>query len=266
MVILLKLDKDKYIEHIKDKDQVLNMRKVLDKIEIVLDKHMVQSTDFLDPYERRLAKSILNRFMEISYEELGGIQEAERKVILIYPDYYNYDDIDIPINSLSIEANTEKNSHRDFLGSILNLGINREKIGDILIHEDYVQLVVKKEISDFILISLERVGKEKVNVKEISLDDLSPGNVIKYKDITTTISSLRLDALISGSWNLSRNDSQRLIETGRVKVNWEPIDKSSKEVLEGDLISVKGYGRFILNSIEGVSKKGRIRVKFRLLK
>jgi RNA-binding protein YlmH len=164
-----------------------------------------------------------------------------------------------------IEADTQKYSHRNFLGSILNLGINREKIGDILIHEGYVQLVVKEEILQFILINLNRVGREKVNVKEILLKDLRLGN-IEYSDILITIPSLRLDALISGSWNLSRKDSQRLIESGKVKVNWEPIERASKDVLEGDVISAKGYGRFILNSVEGISKKERVRVKIRLLK
>lgn len=261
----MKLDKDKYIDHIIDKDQVLNMRKILDKIEIVLNKHIAQSTDFLDPYERRLGKSILNRFSEISYSETGGLKESERKIILIYPDYYQYDSQDIDLTSFNIEGYIGKKSHRDFLGSIINLGINRDKIGDILIHEDYAQIIVKREISDFILYSLERVGKEKVSIKEIPLKDLREG-IVEYKDIKTTVPSLRLDALISGSWNLSRTDSQKIIESGRVKVNWEPIDKVSKDIIEGSIISVKGYGRFIFYSVEGVSKKGRIRVILRLLK
>ena len=156
-------------------------------------------------------------------------------------------------------------SHRDFLGSILNLGINREKIGDILIHENYAQVVVKEEIYNFVIFSLERVGKEKVKVKQIPLKTLKQGN-IEYKDIYTTVPSLRLDALVSGGWNLSRDDSQKLIKSNRVKVNWEPIDKVSKEVEEGDTVSTRGYGRFILHSIEGISKKGRIRIVIRLLK
>ena len=264
MVILLRLDKKDYIAHIKDKDQILNMRRVLDKIEMVLDRHTVESTDFMDPYERRLARSIINRFNEISYEELGGLEEAERKIILLYPDYYEYNEMDIHIRSLAIEGDIGKLSHRDFLGALLNLGINREKIGDILINKEQVQLVVKEDILDFILISLERVANKRVKAKEIPLKDLSMGT-INYKDVVITISSLRLDALISGVWNLSRTDSQKLIESDRVKVNWEPIRRVSKDINEGDIISVKGYGRFILNSIKGVSRKGRVRVEIRLL-
>lgn len=265
LVIILKIDKEKYIEHINDKEQIINMRKVLDKVEIALNKHSLQSTDFMDPYERKLAKSILNRFQDIEYKELGGIDVAERKVISVYPDYLQYKFEENPIKSLMIEGYTSNFSHRDFLGAILNLGIIRGKVGDILIHEGYTQIVVKKEISSYILNNLEKVANENVIIKEIPLDDLKPPNV-EYKYKKATISSLRLDVLISSTWNLSRKDSQRIVESGRVKVNWEPIDKASKEIDEGDVISTKGYGRFILSSIEGTSKKGKIKVELKLLK
>ncbi|HSH36239.1 RNA-binding protein [Schnuerera sp.] len=261
----LRLDKEKLLAHIVDEKQILNMRRVLDQIEIVINKHTIGVTDFMDPYERKLAESILNRFMDISYSEIGGIEKAERKVILIYPEYMKHQDIKSPISSLMINGNIKNLSHRDFLGGILNLGINREKIGDILIHEDNVQVVVKNEIFDYILISLMKIGKENVKVKEIPLEKLRKG-ILEYEDIYTTVSSLRLDALISGAWNLSRKDGQRLVESKKVKVNWEPIDRVFKDIEEGDIISAKGYGRFILNSINGISKKGRVRVKLRLLK
>ncbi len=264
MVIYLNLDKDKFISHITDKNQIMNMRRILDKIEIVTNTHKIQSTDFYDPYERRLAQSILNRFQKVTYCQLGGLEEAERKVFIIYPDYYQLKQEDLPICGIMIYDYVGRYSHRDFLGSVLSLGINREKIGDILIHENYTQIIVKDEISDYIFTSLERVGNEKVKVMQIPLSCVKKGNV-EYKDIYITVSSLRLDALISGSWNLSRQDSQKLIKGNNVKVNWEPIDKVSKEVSKGDIISVRGYGRFILDSIEGFSKKGRIKTKIRLL-
>ncbi len=265
MVINLKLDKEKYIEHIKDKNQILNMRRLMDKIEIVLNKNSIQTTDFLDPYERRLSRSILNKFIDIKYEEIGGIDEAERKIIIIYPPYIQIEDINNCIIALSIEINNRNLSHRDFLGGILNLGINRSKVGDILIHEEYTQVIVKREIVDYILVNLTKIGKHKVKVKEISLNSLKKAEV-EYLIRKDTISSLRLDVLISSALNLSRNISQRLITSGRVKVNWEPIDKISKSIKEGDIISVKGYGRFILSSIGGTSKKGKINVQLKLLK
>lgn len=265
MVILLKLNKHKYISNIHDKNQIVNIRRLLDKIEIVYNRHIIQSTDFLDPYERRIAISILNQFQEINYSEFGGIKEAERKVISIYPHYYEYNNGDSGINALMIYDYIGKFSHRDFLGSVLALGINREKIGDILIHGSYAQIIVKKEISDFILISLKKVGRENVKIKEISADTLIPVEV-KYKEIITTVSSLRLDGIISSVLNISRNESQKLIEQGFVKVNWEKITKTHKEIEEGDMVSARGYGRFVLYLILGKTKKDRLRINIKLLK
>lgn len=264
MEVQLKLDKEKYIIHMKGRSQIINTRRVLDKIEIVLNRHTIESTDFMDPYERKLAKSILSQFMDISYKEFGGLDNSERKTIVIYPDYYRHEDIQTPIESLMLKGYIDNLTHRDFLGAILNLGINRDKVGDILIHRSHAQLVVKSEIANFISMNLERIGRERIKVSKIKLSDIQPGE-IDYKEKFKTVSSLRLDVIISSVLNISRNDSKKIILTERVKVNWEPIDRIFKELEEGDMISVKGYGRFKLQSIEGISRKGKPQIKFRLL-
>ncbi len=264
-MIVLKLNKEEFIEHIKDEEQIINIRRVLDKIEIVLNRHICQATDFLDPYERRLASSILNRFPDIKYMEIGGIKEAERKIIQIFPDYLQYQDLNIPIAAFKVEGYRDKFSHRNLLGSLLGLGINRSKIGDILIHEGYSQFVVKEEVAPYILMNLQRVGSEKVSVSQIPIDELEPVET-QYDYKKETVSSLRLDVLISNVWNLSRKDSQRLIESERVKINWEPINKPSKTVEVGDIVSARGYGRFILSAVEGISKKGRIKIEIKIPK
>ena len=131
-------DKEKYISHINDPAQILNMRKIIDKIEIVYNTHKIQNTNFLNPYECQLAKSILNRFDKVSYVEDGGFTEAERKIINIFPEYQSFDLDESPITPFAITGNINGLKHSDFLGAILNLGIRREKVGDILIHEDSV--------------------------------------------------------------------------------------------------------------------------------
>ncbi len=151
-----------------------------------------------------------------------------------------------------------------FLGTVLGLGINREKIGDILIHEDYTQIIVKKEISDFILISLKKIGRENVKIKEIKRKDLVPVK-LEYREITTTASSLRLDNIISSALNLSRKESQRLIDLNFVKVNWESINRFHREIEDGDMVSVRGYGRFIVELL-GKTRKDRYRINIKLIK
>jgi len=257
-------DKEKYIAHIKDVEQILNMRRILDKIQIVYNTHQVQSTNFLNPYESRLAQSILNRFDQVSYVEDGGFTKAERKVIVIFPEYQLFYLEDSPITPISITGNINGLKHSDFLGAILNLGITREKVGDILIHEDNVQVITDNDITDFIVLNLNRVKNSNVKVKTIDRDEIREG-IVDFKEVTFTLPSLRLDSIISKAYNISRNDSINIIKNRKVKVNWEPIEKAHFVVDEGDIISVRGYGRFTLYSILHRTKKDRIKVMIRIL-
>ncbi|NLV89052.1 MAG: RNA-binding protein [Tissierellia bacterium] len=260
----MKINRDIYTAHIKDKEKVLDMRKVIDKIEIVINNHVTEATDFFDPYERYLAKSILNRFMEIDYLEAGGGSSAERKIMVIFPSYLDASIVPEYLTYLRIKGHIEGLTHKDYLGAILGLGIKRSKVGDILVHETHTDIILKEEISEFILLNLEKIGNRKVSIEEVTCSQLEEPE-ITYKEIKKTLSSYRLDVYISAAYNLTRQDSLDLIKSGYVKVNWEPIDKSSKELTEGDIISVRGYGRSILHSVEGVSKKGRIIAYIKLI-
>ena len=260
----MKVDKDLYTSHINDNSKRLEMRKIIDKIESVLNNHEIEITDFLDPYEIYLAKSILNRFTQLEYIEFGGIPSSERMIIVIFPYYYDIRTIDLNLSYLRISGDISDLTHKDFLGGLLSLGIKRTKLGDILVHNSYVDIIVKMEISDFILMNLERIGNSKVTIIRVEQDKLKAAT-IKYNDINCFVTSLRLDVFLSSIYNLSRTDSINIIKAGNVKVNWEIIDKPSKELKKGDNISTKGYGRSLLYSIDGKSKKGRLHLTVRIL-
>ena len=257
-------DKTKYIEHIKDKDQILIMRKILDKIERVFYKHSLEVTDFLDPYQRRLAYSFLNKFLELSYHEEGGYSEAERKAIIIYPSYLDLYDIENYISAIRIEGKFKFNelSHRDYLGALMALGIKREKIGDIIVSEKQGIIVLHKEILDYVLFNFKEIGKEKIEATEISLKDVIKGKT-EYKEISTTVASLRLDGIISSAFNISRSNSLNYINNNRVKVNYQPVDQPSYLIKERDLISVRGLGRVEFYMIKGTSKRDRVKIILR---
>ena len=196
----------------------------------------------------------------------GGYDHAERKVIFIYPYYMEYEDIECPLEIVQVEGNFKfkEISHKDYLGAILNLGIVREKIGDIIIHENFCQVVVTSGICDFLTINLNKVSRNKVIVKKISRDDIIP-NSPNYKDISFTVSSQRLDCIISGLYNISRQDSLKYINGERVHVNYEKITSPSKEVEDNSLISVRGKGRSIIINVGEITKKGRIKVQAKLI-
>lgn len=258
------IDREKYIKHIHDKEQIENMRRIIDKIEIVLEKHKIESTDFLNPYERKLSKSILNRFDDINYMEIGGLDNSERKIIMIFQEYYYLTDEDIDIKAVEIYDYSSSFTHRDLLGSLMALGITRDKTGDIIVSENKSQLILKKEITDYVLYNFSKVGKENIKIKEIPLSEVK-SNTEKFEEVSSSVASLRLDAIISVALNIPRSDSQKIINSAKVKVNWEPIERVAEELSEGDMISVKGFGRFILYSINGISRKGRNLITVRKL-
>jgi len=160
---------------------------------------------------------------------------------------------------LEITSN-EKLGHRQILGSILSTGVKREVIGDIIIKECKANVAVTKDISKFIIQNLERIGHEKVKVKEIAKSEILKTSA-EFKEIKTTVaSSLRLDAIISACYGLSREISVKLIQAEKVNVNYVLTTNNSKPINEGDLISVRGYGRFVVAEILGNTRKDRVRV------
>lgn len=259
-------DKTEYIEHIKDKEQHIVMKKIIDKAESVLKHHDTRYTDFLDPYQRELAYSILNR-LDISYYSEGGLEDAERKSIVIFPDYMTRENIENPIRAIEIKGNFKFNSvsHRDYLGAILGLGVKREKVGDIFINEDSATVVLHVEMLDFFIFNLKNIGKESVEVDEIELFKIEKP-IEEFEDKNLTISSLRLDSLISAVINLSRSKSAILINQGKVKVNWRPTENISYEMKVGDVLSIRKFGRMKIVEDLGRSKKGKEKVKVRIYK
>lgn len=258
------INKKLYLDHIKDDNQIITMRNILDKVERVLKYHDDEYTDFLDPYQRNLCYSFLNRFPSITYFEEGGFTESERKIIIMHQSYKDRIEVDNPIKAIciSFKSYNDKIRHRDILGSILGLGIKREKIGDILIHEKYSQVVLLKDTFDYVRYNLKTVNKCNVIVNEIGLDELKLARE-DYIDIFIVVSSLRLDAIISSVLHCSRSKSSNIIKGEKVKVNWKPVIQNSFELKEGDIFSVRGTGRFKLVNIVGNTKKGRFKIMIR---
>lgn len=260
----MKIDKGFYTSHINGEEYIFKMKKVLDNVERVLNNHRLESTDFLDPYERFLAKSILNRFEDINYLEDGGLDDSERKIISIYPYYFGEADIEDKLSFLRINYPVSGLSHKDFLGAILNMGITREKLGDLYVHDEHAFAIVKNEIKDYILYNLSKVSNHNVKIRETQRGRLESVEE-EFKEINKFVSSLRLDTIISTIYNLSRQNSLKLIRSDRIKVNFKPVNKPSIELNEGDLISAKGYGRSTFHSINGTSKKGNYNITIRIL-
>ena len=260
------MDKLRLTNHIKDIDLKNKMFRVIDKANSTIKNYDVRQTDFLNPFKIKNAIDILNSNSDIKYTVDGGYDNAERSTIFIYPYYMEYDEIENNLKFIQIEGNFKFKSisHKDYLGAIMNLGIKREKIGDIIIHDNFCQIIVSNDICDFIIMNLNKVSRNNVNLFEICKNEIKY-NPPNYKEISFTVSSGRLDCIISGLYNISRQDSMKYINGERVAVNYEKITTPSKEIKSETLISVRGKGRAKVVQVGDVTKKGRIKVQAKLM-
>lgn len=197
--------------------------------------------------------------LPVKTELFGGYENAERAVAVFGSEEDFGYECSPPIVFIRIEPLQMKFAdnftHRDFLGSLMALGIKRETLGDIIISENTAYLVCLETIADYVIFQLDKV--KHTNVK-CSLCDSIPSNVLpKTEDTELIVSSERLDVLISAVYNLSRNESQKLIEAEKVYINSVLSESASLLPEVGAVISVRGFGRFVYNGIIRTTKKGR---------
>ena len=255
------LDKNHLTNHINSDSLKIKLTRSLDMVDSVLRNYEIKHTKFMDPFECSSLVSILKGIDGISFHESGGYEESERKIVYIYPDYFKPEDIQSVISMIRITGNFKYRDvgHRDYLGSILSLGINRENIGDICINTDGVYVVILENFKDYILFNLEKIANVRIQKSEYDIDAFLYEEP-EYSEHSYSVSSIRIDSILSSGFDISREKAQNLIKNENVRVNHEVISVSSKIPKEGSVISVKGYGRIIFAGEICVTKKNKIRI------
>jgi len=221
-----------------------------------------KASNFLDPAQQQIAQDVAKNFSGMGFYFDGGHEEAERKILVAYPEDLSDEPFKAPLGALRI---TPKNpdeylGHRDYLGAILGLGISREKLGDILVSKMSADVIVKQEIMEYIGLNLIKVGSVPVSVEEISLKELLQPER-SYKEITSTVASLRLDAVAGLAFGISRSKMAPFIKGENVRLNFKVVKDPAAPVKEGDVISANRLGRAKVVEVGGQSKKGRTYVK-----
>lgn len=249
------LDKNLILQHIQEPEKITMLRHILDLPEIASRNYRATDSDFLDPYEQRLVESACHRFpdVEANFFPEG---ERERKIVVFSPPYFDSEEA---VVAFKLKINDGVN-HRDVLGSILSLGIERSKIGDIVIAGD-VYIFVKREIANFIAVSLTKVKRQPVNVEPVPLEDVPIPEEPWIKN-TAVVQSMRLDSVIRAVTHLSRDDVRGRIGRGLVKVNFKEIKKAHEEIQPRDLLSVRGFGRIAIFDDMATTKKGKVRFTY----
>ncbi len=251
----------KHFGHLLDKEGVF--LKGFERIESAAKYYEAQETLFCSPDIAYGLETILKSMHELNYIKWGGYEDAERVKFRITPDFLMADKAEIGLVALEFTypAKYYTVEHKDVLGALMGLGINRDRTGDILIFEDHFIIFIEVDLKDYILMSLEKVGRATVKGSVKASNEIEQiEKAFKIKN--DTVKSLRLDAVIAAFNNLSRSEAQKLIQSEKVKVNYRPVTSTSYEVEEGDMISVRGHGRFTIKAVDGLTKKDRIRVSF----
>lgn len=252
------MNKEQLLGHLQGEEEQILGSHVLDLARLAWNTNRPQTTDFYDPYERKVAQSVLGGIPEVGALHQGGYKNAERARLIIYPQFFLMETIASSLRVLEAKGNFsfQEVTHGDYLGSILGSGLKRTKIGDLLVLPDGCQAIVATEVADYLLSNWNQVHKVTVTVREIDEEQLAV-EPERIKEIRATVASLRLDAVASEGYGTSRTKMAREIKGERVKLNWKPVSNPALSIAQGDVLSIRGRGRVVVSEVGGTTRKGR---------
>lgn len=243
-------------------DERVLLARALDKLELAENRGVPAHTVFLSPAEQACITDMLNRAGHPRHFFFGGFEGAERQICVFLPDWQEQEDWladpEGPVTALRCTLPKDAElSHRDILGSLMGLGITREKLGDFLSHDGLWDVLCLKDAAPILLSQWESAGRWKVKLEQIPLSALSvtPPQVRTIRD---TVATLRLDAVLSSGFSTSRGKASDLIAAGRVMVNHRECLKPDQAVAEGDVLTCRGLGKCVVRQVLGQSRKGRL--------
>ncbi|GAA6620896.1 photosystem II S4 domain protein [Scytonema sp. NUACC26] len=253
------LPREEILKGIENRDSVA---RVIDLAEQAIKTWEVVCSDFLSPPELAEVQQSFSRLTEVQLVAWGGYPQAERQRVAISRSEIPLERSQVAVTALDIAGNFlfDTATHRDFLGAMLGTGIVREKTGDIIVlGERGAQVIVVPELVEFLDMNLKQVRSVPVKVQPVDLSELKVREP-KKKELTTVEASMRLDAIASAGFGMSRNKMVELIDGGDVRVNWREVTQPSAQVKTGDLIAIRSKGRLEVGEI-AVTKKDRYRVQ-----
>ena len=239
-------------------DRVL-LAKLWDKVGAGIRRNIPAATGFLSPREQEMARYLFGDVPGLC--AFGGYEEAERRCLCYIPDYLEDDwlyDEDSPVVCLRATFyDGDSPSHRDFLGGLMACGIARQTLGDICVGKGCCDFFVTAQIADFVEQNLTSVGRAKLRLQRIALQDAQIPEP-EFKEIKDTVASLRLDSVISTGFRIGRSQASQFIAAGKAAIDGLPCEKPDKAVAESMKISVRGLGKIKIHSVNGQTKKDRI--------
>lgn len=245
----------------KNTEDRLLLAKLWDKIDGSIRKNIIGFTPFLSPREQEMSGFLFGDVPGL--HAFGGYGDAERKMLIYLPEYLEEEYLlseESPV--VALEASFfqgDSLSHRDFLGALMGAGISRETVGDICVEPGRCVFFVTQGIAPYILDNLNSAGRTKLHLQRLELEGIRLPQP-EFQSIRDTLSSLRLDSVVSSGFRIGRSLAAEYIRSGKACLNGIPCEKPDKEIHDGDKISVRGLGKIRLAQIGGKTKKDRISI------
>ena len=231
-------DTSKLIRYFEASGSGEEARRMLDLAEQVVKGRPYRVADFTSPAGLVIADAIKANYPQLIVKTDGGYEGAERiRIAFVDSDFNGTVDMGIRALKVNWDPRFRLLTHRDVLGSLMGLGIDRSKFGDVIVQQGGAQIMVDESVADFVIQNFTKIAMVSVSVEAIDLSDIAPKEE-KIKEVRTTVAS----------------------NAGLLQVNWQPAKGASQEVKEGDVISMRGRGRMKVEAITGTSRKGRIGV------
>ena len=258
------MNKQELLKEYKDQDERMLLSFILDKINFVEKRNRIENSNFLNIYQISLVESFLKKIKYNNWCLWGGYENAERKVLILYPEKLNKDMVEKNfckimsiVRIVLSEAEQINFKHRDYLGGIVKLGLEREKVGDILVQDNGADIIVLEESKNFLLQELPMLKRfNNSTIIEKSIEELKMIEP-KIEEIKIIVPSLRLDNFVSDLARTSRNKAVEIIKSERVFINGKLEIKTSKPIKEKDTITIRGKGRFSVKEFTGTTRSGR---------
>lgn len=251
------MDRKKFQNIFAEVDEFL-IGAICDDIELCEEiEYPVYSKYFYPP---QVCKKLLElNIRNIEFVTCGLNENCEKSMLAVIPKNFPKEYLYFPIKYFKIinKSKFKELEHKHYLGTIMSLGIKRELMGDLIVENNFCYGVVTEELFDFFLSNLKEIGRNPVIVEEITKSEIPE---LKFQEIIDSISSVRLDILVSVMINSSRNKGLELIECGDVSVNYSIEKEKNRLLKEGDIITIRKKGKFIFEKVIGESKKGKFRI------
>ena len=247
------------------------MRHIEDIADAAFSRGIARYSAFLSDREQDLARAALGRVgVRDGWRFDGGWPEAERRVLCLEPEY-SYGECPVRCVQLQCRAlpGAALPAHKDYLGSLMGLALKREALGDILLPADApgtAYVFALEPAAKLICRELCQAGRTEVSTRLLEPEEIPAFPAPERQLLTATVSSLRLDAVCATGFRMARGKAAELIEGGRVQLNWRVCTKPDKPVSAGDTVSARGFGKFELAEVGGLTKKGRIPITVKCYK